>query len=384
MREQATLADYWMALYSRKGIIAAVALSAMLFAMAITRQMEPVYEAKATLYVPVNLSPKSFGALTGPAQLPLRPQPDDREAGIHVGILRSNDMLERVQQRFPQRDTGFFKKNVNFVTSPQFFTDIYVRDRDPRLAADVANAYVDAYREFHVTNLRGAAERTAQALDGKVRELRVRLAAKRSELLNYQEANKVVSGTAGERLYLRQREDLERQRDESALAINAARQRLQADGVAVTAQDPAARDDTVLASPRLDQLKALEARQAALNKRIDELGKVTGRTVAEASSVQNLESDKRVLEQQLLNAETNLAETRLQAEFPNVEIVQVQVARPPTVPGFPIMTLNAIVALLVGLAAGCYCALLLDYLKRLRLERIRRHLDDSLLLEAQK
>ncbi|MEK8051149.1 Wzz/FepE/Etk N-terminal domain-containing protein [Ideonella sp. DXS22W] len=382
MREHATLADYWMALYTRKGIILAVALSAMVFAMAITRYLPPVYEAKATLYVPANLSPKLYGAPLGPAQLPLRPQPDDREAGIHVGILRSNDMIEAVQRRFPQKEAGFFKKNVNFVTSPQFFTDIYVRDRDPRLAADIANAYVEAYRDFHANNLRNSAERTVKALEGKVAELRTRLVAKRAELLAYQESNKVLSGSATERLYLRQREDLERQRDENALAISSARQRLLADGVVLGPNDTGARDDAVLANPRLEQLKALEARQTALGKRIDELARTTGSAISETSSIQNLESDKRVLEQQLVNTETNLAETRLQIEFPNVEVVQVQVARPPSVPGFPIMTLNAIVALIVGLAAGCYCALLLEYLRQLRLERIRRQLDDSPLTEA--
>lgn len=384
MREQATLADYWMDLYSRKGIILAVALSAMLFSIGITRLLSPVYEAKSTFYVPVNLSPKMYGAPLAPSQLPLRPQPDDREAGIHVGILRSNDVAERIQRAFPQKAVEFFRKNVNFVTSPQFFTDVYVRDSDPKLAADIANAYIDAYRDFHVTNLRASAQRTAQALEGKVRELHERLSAKRSELLKYQSANDVVSGSGNERLYMRQREDLERQRDETALAIGAARQRLHLDGAGANLKELAAGDDGVLQSPQRVQLKALEARQAALNKRLDELSRVTGKTISVSSSMENLESEKRVIEQQLLNAENNLAEAKLQIEFPTVEVVRVQEAREPKSPAFPIVTLNAVVALLVGLAAGCYCALLVAYLHRLKLERVRRNLDESLLQEAYK
>lgn len=380
MREQPTLADYWMALYNRRGIILAVALSAMFFAIGITRYLPPVYEAKASFFVPINLIPTSYAVAAGPSQLPLRPQPDDREAGIHVGILRSNDLAERIQARFPQKEPGFFRKNVNFVTSPQFFTDIYVRDSDPKLAADIANAYVQVYREFHIDTLRASASRAQKALEGKVRDLQARVAAKSAELRTYQEANRLVSGTSGERLYLRQREDLERQRDENALLIAAARQRLQA--ATSPARQIDGRDEPVISNPVAEQLQTLENRQAALLARLDELAKTTRSTIAGTTTVQMLETDKRNLEQQLITAESNLSETRLQAEFPNVEIVQVQVARAPTVPGFPIVTLNAVVALIVGFAAGCYCALLLEYLQRLKIERIRRNLDAGVLQEA--
>ena len=59
---------------------------------------------------------------------------------------------------------------------------------------------------------------------------------------------------------------------------------------------------------------------------------------------------------------------------PVVDIVRVRTARPPVVSSFPIHTLNAIVALVLGFAAACYVALLLSYIDRLKLERIRRNL----------
>jgi uncharacterized protein involved in exopolysaccharide biosynthesis len=57
-----------------------------------------------------------------------------------------------------------------------------------------------------------------------------------------------------------------------------------------------------------------------------------------------------------------------------VDIVRVQTARPPSTPSFPIHALNAFVALILGFGAACYAALLLSYLGRLRVERIKRRL----------
>src|SRR5690606_27986987 len=97
-----------------------------------------------------------------------------------------------------------------------------------------------------------------------------------------------------------------------------------------------------------------------------------------------LESERRTLEQLSDSVELNLAEARMQSAAPLVDIVRVQTARPPSTPSFPIHALNGGVALILGFAAACYVALLLSYLERLRMERIKRRLiaDDALSEEA--
>lgn len=383
MYAQATLSDYWLALYSRKKIILVVSLSTMLFALGISYFLPPIYEAKASLYFPVNLVTSSYTASSQQrlAQSPLRPLPDEKEAGINVGILKSDDVAEKVNAMFPEKEADFFKKNVDFSTSPQFFTDIFVRDRDPELAAAIANAYVQVYIQFHTEALKASALRAQQVLERQHKDLDQRIAAKVDEIRAFKQRHSLLSSAEAEQLLLTQAQQLERERNEANVEMKAIRERIGSKGQGQT--DRASRgDESVMPNPMVEKLRKLEARDRALTERIGNLHEKTRGTVATITELRRLESDLKVLGDLRVNVEMNLAEARLQAESPTVEIVQVQTARPPKAPGFPIYTLNAIVGLILGFVAACYTALLLEYLNRLKLERIRRNLDDSLLEEV--
>ena len=373
MYAQATLYDYWMALYSRKGIILLVSLSSMVLTLVISYFLPPIYEAKATLFFPSNSIPTSYtsGSQTRIAQQALRPIPDEKEAGIHVGILKSPDMADRVHARFPTVARQFFTKNVDFVTSPQFFTDIYVRDRNPELAAAVANTYVEFYSEFHIGLLKERAVRAQRVLERELAELDKRISRKTAEISDFKQRNKLLSSSEAEQLALNQTLQLERDRNEVVVELQAVQERIKATG-----SDPLAGGGSqpVITNPLIEKARKLEARKNALTDAIERLRNGTRGTVTSVAVMQALEIDKRILEELRTNVEMNLAEARMQAESPGVDIVRVQTARPPVVPSFPIHALNAIVALIFGFAAGCYTALLLEYLGRLRLERIRRNL----------
>lgn len=386
MYAQATLYDYWMALYSRKGIILLVSLSTMVFTVAISHQLPPVYEAKATLYFPVNNLSSSYVSYSPQvmAQPALRPNPDDKEAGIHVGILRSNDMARRVHALYPDKDPQFFRKNVDFVTSPQFFTDIYVRDGDPELAASIANSYVEIYSEFHVDVLRRKAERTRRVLESELADIEKRLSAATAEISRFKQQNRLLSSADAEQLIVSQTQQLDRDRNDVIVALKSLQEQIRSaeqSGARVAARGGS---QPVVENPMLDKARKLEARKNALTERIDRLRNAAPGTVITVATMQKLESDKRFLEQLRHNVEMNLAEARLQSETPGVDIVRVQTARPPVSSSFPIHTLNAVVALVLGFAAACYVALLLSYLDRLKLERIRRNLvDEGVLRELQ-
>ena len=296
-----TLADYWIALYSRKWIILAVAASCTIATIVISMYLPPIYEAKSSFYVPINLVTTPYTGLPSQStvtQSTLKPLPDEKEAGIHIGILKSADIAVKAQERFPEKDLEFFKKNVDFVASPQFFIDIYVRDTDPNMAASVANAYVTLYREFHKDALiRNAAENQI-VQERQVESLRKKLADKITEIRNRQ-------GRTDNKLHAENR-----------------------------------------------------------------------------TTITILEAERRTLQTMLTNAEMSLAEATLQGVDPRMEVIQVQTAKPPKNPSFPIVTLNAIVAFVLGFAVACYNALLLEYLRRLKIEKMRRNLDVSLLDEV--
>jgi len=52
MTEEATLYDYWLALYQRKRAILMVSLMSAGFAYGISMLLPPVYEAKSAFYMP--------------------------------------------------------------------------------------------------------------------------------------------------------------------------------------------------------------------------------------------------------------------------------------------------------------------------------------------
>jgi uncharacterized protein involved in exopolysaccharide biosynthesis len=262
----ATLYDYWQDIYQRKVLLLLVAISAAVFAYVISLVLPPLYEAKATFYAPTNATLPTYTRSDSAghvAQAPFLPTADEKAAAVDIGILLSEDISRALHERFPQRDVDQLRKNVAVNVSDEFMIDIHVRDRDAKLAADIANQLPELYREFHVRALR---ERMSAVVDTLSRQL--------------------------------DRQDME-----------------------------------IVQSLR------------------DEMTR-------------------------------NLVEATLQLQDPPVSVVIVQSAVPPARPVFPLPVLNAVVAGVTGIAAGCYYALLMGYLARLKKARIRREMDWSPFLDG--
>jgi uncharacterized protein involved in exopolysaccharide biosynthesis len=262
----ATLYDYWQDIYERKRLLLLVAISAAVFAYLISLVLPALYEAKATFYAPTNATLPTYTRSDSAghvAQAPFLPTADEKAAAVDIGILLSEDISRALHERFPQRDVDQLRKNVAVNVSDEFMIDIHVRDRDPKLAADIANQLPELYREFHVRALR---ERMSAVVDTLSRQL--------------------------------ERQDME-----------------------------------IVQSLR------------------DEMTR-------------------------------NLVEATLQLQDPPVSVVIVQSAVPPTRPVFPLPVLNAVVAGVTGIAAGCYYVLLMGYLARLKKARIRREMDWSPFLDG--
>lgn len=153
----ATLYDYWQDIYERKVLLLIVVISAALFGYLISLALPPLYEAKATFYAPSNLSLPAYTRSDSAghfAQGPFLPTADEKAAAVDIGILLSMDMYRTLHEKFPQREVAALKKNIDVTVSGEFMIDVHVRDKDPQLAADIANAMPALYREFHVRVLR--------------------------------------------------------------------------------------------------------------------------------------------------------------------------------------------------------------------------------------
>ncbi len=460
MDERPTLVDYWLALYRRKLTIVLVVVSACGFAWYLSVNFPPLYEARTTFYVPANASPTTFvgSQFTDQlAQQPLMPMPEEKASAATLGILRSRRIMEALHADFPERRLDQLRKNVDVTIGSEFLVEIYVRDRDPKLAAAVANRLPVLYEEFHRRILGERIRRVVDTLSKQRQDINRRLVGFSRRLRQVQERTGVLSPdlsaerTSGLISDLR----VELQTTETRLAaaqesLNALAQQLRRE------RNLYRQGELVLSSPRLEKLQGrlidiraelatirqdpynpgLPTRQAELEAQMQQTrvaveneierlvnsqSKLAGsvheklrqdlvdRTVdlssleasraAIATSLVRLEEDLLTLPATTRNIEdlrssidrlrtlyenvnSHLLEARLQARNLPRSMVLVESAPVPERPVFPLPVLNTIVAGLVGLVLGCYYALLLDYLGRLRRQRLTRQMDRSPLDEA--
>lgn len=291
MTTQSTLYDYWLALYRRRILILVVTLTSAIVAYGVSRTFPPIFQAHATFYIPVVNSTPLYtvpGAASQVDRTPLMPIPEEKAAGVHLGILKGGAISAEILSRFPEKTLRYLKRNVDFVLDQHYMTDVYVRDRDPGVAAAIANAYPVVYRNFHMRAISKRNELAVKYLTEQIQETQSRLA-----------------------------ENL-----------------------------------------------AAQQRQRDLNPSL-------------SVRMEDLQFEHRRLTDLLGGLQENLIESKLESENPAVELVVVESAEVPEKPTFPRPILNAIVAGLFGLAVGCYYALFLEYLSKLREFRIGREMDTN-------
>ena len=296
MTEEATLYDYWLALYERKRAILMVTLMSAVFAYLISLILPPVYETKSVFYVPITASTPLYtvGGSSQVDKAPLMPVPDEKAGGGHLGILKGERISTAVLKQFPHLTYRYLSNNADFVLSEHFMTEVFVRNEDPDEAAAIANFYPIAYRDFHKQTISRRSDQNVQVLEKQI--------------------------VLTEQLLTENLDAQQRQRDRNLSA-------------SVT---------TGILQMEIGRLTAL-----------------------------------------LGSLRENLIESRLRVENPSVEVVVSERAIVPVNPTFPRPILNTVVALIFGFVFGCYYALLLKYLSRLRHLKINREMDIAPLLEEQ-
>lgn len=447
-----SLYDYWIAIYSRKNIILMAGLVSFIFAWGISAVLPPVYEAKAAFYVPISMSSSQSQAGDKPTpQGPLLPVAEEKLSGVNVGIIKSKDIARRVQKLFPDKPLDYFKKNVDFVVGKGFSVDVYVRDRDPKVAAAIANAFPQAYDEFQVLALaqrdagaeiaiRKQLEEVQQQLDNVERKLdlykgkhtilpesqqidlikefkenlgitQAEIAATRERIRDIDQQLKVESKNyQSEELVIDTPQINELKASVTSLEIDLSKSiqdlrpdhphikevRSQLDATREALRNEVSRIINSHSKPtgslyetlrrelieQVNQLKYYEAKAVALTATINDFRASLKSNVPGITSLDSLEKEKEQLQILEASFRRSLHQTSMQQQYAHSSIVILEHAYPPEDPAFPIPFLNAIISLMLGLALGCYYALFLEYLSRLKQERIRRNMDRSPLREG--
>ena len=153
-----TLYDYWMDIYRRFWLILLTTAAAAGFSWYLSASLPPLYESKTVFYLPINISVPRYTSAADSAgsiaQSPFVPATEKKQASVGIGILRSKDVFRGLAAQFGGRSPSELEKNVDIKVSREFMLEVYVRDRDPRLASEIANAFPKIFEEFQRARIR--------------------------------------------------------------------------------------------------------------------------------------------------------------------------------------------------------------------------------------
>jgi uncharacterized protein involved in exopolysaccharide biosynthesis len=166
------LHQHWHDVYVRRWLILLTAAAAVVVALAFSRAVTPIFEAKTTFYLAATAPTPSFvGPTEAPA--PLYPVPEEKAAALDIGILRGREVRTALAERF-DLPYSEIEQRVDYNVSGEFMIDVFARNPDPELAAAISNAVPEIYEEFHERSMRARAGNIARVLEQRLEDLEAR------------------------------------------------------------------------------------------------------------------------------------------------------------------------------------------------------------------
>lgn len=141
------LYDKWLPGYRRGAVIAITVGSAVATGLLASLLMSNVYESATEFYL--SSDPQAFGLLSrsGPAATAPVLLGKESERWM-VGITESVAVRERVHRSVPQKSVAELAEDVSVDLTRNHIIAVRVRDRDPQVAAMIANTYPGAIQDF--------------------------------------------------------------------------------------------------------------------------------------------------------------------------------------------------------------------------------------------
>lgn len=277
MKER-TLLDYWLVLYKRKWIIGLIVLSAMVTAWILSKTVTPFYEAKAVFFVPAKADAVTFLAAPGvsTSKTLLAPEPKEAPHGPYLGVLKSSAIAELVQKEFPHKPVIDLKRrDMDFVLNNEFLIEVYARDRDPEMAAGIANAYVKYFNHLMQGYPGNIQVNTGETLEKEIKKTEKELLRARMELEEFQRRNNTASIDEETKQFISMKMSFKSKLDttkvtyeENGDKINALTAQLRKEGNLLSAEE------VTVTSPLLEniqkQLTDVESKMAGLSAEIKE------------------------------------------------------------------------------------------------------------------
>lgn len=401
MTEPKELYDYWMIVYRRRLSVLLLIVVSVASAIVISQSLAPVYEARAAFYVPASATTKRTG--TTDTDLPL-PTSNQDDAKANIGILKGRDATRAISKMFPQKSVDALNKDVDFTAGRDGLIYVYVRDRDPQRAADIANAYTRYFNQFLLAALKDRLEPKVTALRTHMADVNTRLQAALLEKTQLQAKIGGPSLDSEAAELTRQRADLAREKDElnagsrapgdamtaarhsdanpvaDEIEKNVADLKLQLAGKLIEDR-PDHPEVRVLSERYASAQQALAAKRQRLAESEASKSKNLGHMIAKRSqqlaALPELKRQESLLDQKIQTLSSDLSFLRQSYEevsYAGVrsanQAITVETAWAPAGPVYPVIWLNALVAFILALFGGILYAFFLDYVSDAR-HRVR-------------
>lgn len=205
-QEQHSLFLFLELLTLRRGMIVGITLTATLLALVTALLLPAWYEARALL-LPSKIDTMPVGkynqlsqiaSLTSGLELPALVTPAD----IYVRILKSRTISDRIIDSFSlqQRYTAKTREetyealadHARFLVTDEGLISIAVEDREPVVAAQIANAYVDELNTLARELVTSKTREKREFIELRLREVRRQLDSARSALELFQVSRKAI------------------------------------------------------------------------------------------------------------------------------------------------------------------------------------------------
>ena len=194
--EGKSLGEFWLSLYRRKWIFLITVATALVVAYLINERLPRVYEARAVFFVPAKPPSVSFYNQTAVNSVVAEykePTPKDDAQAINLAFLKSDALRNRVYSVIPSKPLDALRRDVDFKVSKEFTLQVYARDKNPMQAANIANAYVDAFEAQVQGASQGAPSPDVMAaVAAQLSHTSAQLASAREALQQFQEQNQAA------------------------------------------------------------------------------------------------------------------------------------------------------------------------------------------------
>jgi len=200
--DEVTLRDLALRVWRRRWLVVALCAAAGILTFAVSKLMPKVYESTATVVVPKEGA--ASGLLGGLAVSGLLQQTPGMSIpslpsftpnrDLLVGVLKSRTIAQAIVDRFGLR-TQYRARYLGATTiavSREGVISVRVEDRDPSVAASIANHYIELLDQFVAQYGTGEAARQRTFLTGQLARARVDLDTAEQALRRFQEQNRAI------------------------------------------------------------------------------------------------------------------------------------------------------------------------------------------------